>query len=93
MDISLGLVMFCSTVSLIYGGYAESKTWLVIYITGSMAVLVLYWSWSAYTSYVQLEQPAYNEEVGHHDNKGAFEVLLYIQCTCIFRMFLSNKDE
>ncbi len=55
--------MFCSTVSLIYGGYAESKTWLVIYITGSMSVLVLYWSWSAYTSYVQLEQPAYNEEV------------------------------
>ena len=30
---------------------------------GSMCVLILYWSWAAYTGYVELEQPAYSDEV------------------------------
>ena len=34
LDIGLGLLMFSSTISLIYAGYAESKTWLVVYTSG-----------------------------------------------------------
>lgn len=74
LDISLGLVMFCSTLSLIYGGYAEAKCWMVVYTTGSMCVLILYWSWAAYTGYVELEQPAYSDEV---ENLMLFLTLLY----------------
>ena len=32
-------------------------------VTGSMSVLVLYWSWTGYNKYVSKENPEYNEEV------------------------------
>jgi len=62
LDICLGVVMLASTLSLVYAGLIHSKTWLVVYTTGSILVIILYWSWTAYTSYVQLEQPAYYKE-------------------------------
>ena len=46
LDIGLGQFLFSSSISLVYAGYLESKAWLVIFTSGSLAVLILYWSWA-----------------------------------------------
>jgi hypothetical protein len=63
LDIGLGLVLFSSTLSLVYAGYSESKAWLVVFTSGSLAVLVLYWSWAAYNKYVSSDYLEYSQEV------------------------------
>ncbi len=36
LDIGLGLVLFSSTLSLVYAGYSESKAWLVVFTSGQL---------------------------------------------------------
>ncbi|XP_023334546.1 uncharacterized protein LOC111706027 [Eurytemora carolleeae] len=83
LDIGLGLMMFSSMISLIYAGYAESKSWLVVYTTGSMSVLVLYWSWTGYNKYVSKENPEYNEEV-----EEVTVVLTIVYCVLLIPLIL-----
>jgi hypothetical protein len=63
LDIGLGLVLFSSTLSLVYAGYSESKAWLVVFTSGSLAVLILYWSWAAYNKYVSMDHHEFGEKV------------------------------
>ena len=61
LDIGLGLVLFSSSISLVYAGYSESKAWLVVFTSGSLAVLIffgslanliLFLSWAAYAAII-----------------------------------------
>ena len=63
LDIGLGLVLFSSMLSLVYAGYSESKAWLVVFTSGSLAVLILYWSWAVYNKYVSTEQQEFGQQV------------------------------
>ena len=65
LDIGLGLVLFSSMLSLVYAGYSESKAWLVVFTSGSLAVLILYWSWAAYNKYVSTDYSEYSQEVSY----------------------------
>ncbi len=62
----MGLVLFSSTLSLVYAGYSESKAWLVVFTSGSLAVLILYWSWAAYNKYVSMDHHEFGEKVSFH---------------------------
>jgi hypothetical protein len=63
LDIGLGLVLFSSTLSLVYAGYSESKAWLVVFASGSLAVLVLYWCWAVYNKYVSNDHQEFGDKV------------------------------
>ena len=63
LDIGLGLVLFSSTLSLVYAGYSESKAWLVVFTSGSLAVLIIYWSWAVYNKYVSTDHQEFGEKV------------------------------
>ena len=63
LDIGLGLVLFSSSISLVYAGYSESKAWLVVFTSGSLAVLILYWSWAAYNKYISVDHLPYYQQV------------------------------
>ncbi len=66
LDIGLGLVLFSSTLSLVYAGYSESKAWLAVFASGSLAVLVLYWCWAVYNKYVSNDHQEFGDKVNAH---------------------------
>lgn len=51
LDVSFGLLAFTSSLSLIYGAFVESKTWLSVWTLGSATVLVGQWSFLFYRKY------------------------------------------
>ena len=48
---------------------------ILAWCLGSMCVLILYWSWAAYTGYVELEQPAYSDEVRTKEKPCNYKVI------------------
>jgi len=63
-DIFLGLFLFLSMISLLYGGYSHSRLSITVFITSSLAVMISYWCWYAYSSY-------YCEELSVYDNQAS----------------------
>ena len=51
LDISFGLLAFTSSLSLVYGAFVESKTWLTVWTVGSATVMVGNWCWLFYRKY------------------------------------------
>ena len=62
-DIFLGLILFLSTLSLLYGGYFYSQVSIIAFITSSLGVMISYWSLYAYASYNQDDLPVYDDQV------------------------------
>ena len=63
-DVFLGLILFLSMLSLLYGGYFYSQVSIIAFITSSLGVMISYWSLYAYASYNQDDLPEYDEQVG-----------------------------
>ncbi len=45
LDIWLGLVLFSSTLSLVYAGYSESKAWLVVFTSDQLNLYLCSDTW------------------------------------------------
>ena len=63
MDISLGLVLLLSMLSLLYGSYAVHPVLIVLFFTLSLAVLLAYWFWYFYVNFIASHYPVFEEQV------------------------------
>jgi len=63
LDISLGLVLLISMLSLLYGSYALHPSLLVIFFTLSLAVLIVYWIWYFYANFL-VYPVMFEEQIG-----------------------------
>ena len=66
LDITLGLLLLISMLSLLYGSYSLHPILLVIFFTLSLTVLVAYWIWYLYTNFIASHYPMFEEQVGAH---------------------------
>ena len=64
LDIFLGLLLLLALVCLLYGGYSESRVWIIAFITTSLAVVLTYWCWYLYIKYAGMEYPESEETAG-----------------------------
>ena len=64
LDITLGLLLLISMLSLLYGSYSLHPILLVIFFTLSLTVLVAYWIWYLYTNFIASHYPMFEEQVG-----------------------------
>ena len=51
VDIFLGLLLFVSLLSLLYGAQSSSKLFIIIFIILSVTVMVVYWCWYIYSCF------------------------------------------
>ena len=51
LDISFGLLGLSSSLSLLYGAFVESKTWLTVWTLGSTTLIIGRWAWFFYQKY------------------------------------------
>lgn len=63
LDIFLGLVEFLSMLSLLYASYSNSRLFIIVFMTSSLGVVVLYWSWYTYYSY-DTDTLVYEDQTG-----------------------------
>jgi len=63
LDIFLGLMEFLSMLSLLYGTYSNSRLFIIIFMTSSLGVLVMYWAWYTYYSY-DSDTLVYDDQTG-----------------------------
>lgn len=63
IDIFLGLVEFLSMLSLLYGSYSSSRLFIILFLTSSLGVIVLYWTWYAYYNY-DTDRLVYEDQTG-----------------------------
>ena len=63
LDITLGLLLLVSMLSLLYGSYSLHPILLVIFFTLSLTVLVAYWIWYLYTNFIASHYPVFEEQV------------------------------
>jgi len=86
LDIFLGLLLLVSLVCLLYGGYSESRLWIIAFITGSLAVVLTYWSWFLYIKYSGMEYPESEETAGEVGGVlSALYVLLLLPILLLYR--------
>lgn len=62
LDIFLGLLLFLSMLSLLYGGYSHSRVSITVFITSSLAVMISYWCWYGYSSYHSEDLAVYDDQ-------------------------------
>lgn len=76
LDIFLGLVEFLSMLSLLYASYSSSRLFIIVFMTSSLGVVVLYWGWYSYYSHD-------SDTLVHSDQTGTCLVI-----TAIFLLLL-----
>ena len=65
LDIFLGLLLLLSMLSLLYGSYSESVLFIIGFLALSLAVVIVYWCWYAYTRYAGGDYPVLREDVSY----------------------------
>jgi len=75
VDIFLGLILFLSMLSLLYGGCFHSQISITAFITSSLGVMISYWCLYAYASYNNDDLPVYDDQAG---SIGLFLTVLYL---------------
>lgn len=91
LEIGLGLLMFISCVCLVYGGFVESRTWLTVFSTGSMLVLLSYWGWFFWDKYGE-EHP---ESSSQRETVGVVLTVVYslmMVPVCLYYRSLEKKE-
>ena len=63
LDIFLGVLLILSMLNLLYGSYQESALFIIGFLAFSLAVVIVYWCWYAYTQYAGGDYPVFQEKV------------------------------
>jgi len=63
LDIFLGLVEFISMLCLLYASYSYSRLFIIVFMTSSLGVVVIYWGWYSYYTY-DTDTLVYDDQTG-----------------------------